>query len=376
MTMYSSRRFLAELIALPSVNPAFASAGDPAAGEHRVGEFLLASAAKAGLDVETQEVAPGRLNYLAHLNPRSRPRRRILLAPHLDTVPATPGQLRPVVKGDRLYGRGACDTKGSVASMFLALCDLAATRRLPADLQITFAGLADEEHAQLGSRGYVRSGRRADLAIVGEPTRLAVITAHKGNLWLRLETRGKAAHGARPQLGENAVHKMCLVVDWLETTHMQVLQQRQHPLLGSPTVNVGVIRGGTQANIVPDRCEIVVDRRTIPGETQTSVIRELKSALRQAGLSAAISNGKDAPCLPMETDTSHPLVAAFLSSMKLQPKGAHYFCDAAIFSAGGIPSIVYGPGDISQAHTVDEWISLKSVETARRKLVRFFQSLA
>src|SRR5207245_11080546 len=141
-------------------------------------------------------------------------------------------------------GRGACDTKGSIAAMMGALCDLARSGRRPEQTELVFAGLVDEENAQAGSRAFVRTKLKADLAIVGEPTGLQVVTAHKGSLWLKLETRGKAAHGAQPQLGRNAVHAMAQIVDLLETEYSARLRRRRHPLLGHATVSVGVISGG------------------------------------------------------------------------------------------------------------------------------------
>ena len=208
--MSPAEKLLRELIALPSVNPALLPVGDPRAGEQRVAEFLAATAAHAGLDVHLQNVFPGRSNVLARLRPSGKSRQRVVLAPHMDTVgevsmPDT--MFRPIRKGERLFGRGACDTKGSVAAMLTAILNVAMAAR-PATTEIVFAALVDEEINQSGSRALVKSGFRADLAIVGEPTRLSVVTAHKGDLWLTLETRGRAAHGARPELGRNAVLEM------------------------------------------------------------------------------------------------------------------------------------------------------------------------
>ena len=264
--MTRTEKLLAELIALPSVNPAFMPPRHPHAGEKNVADFLASVAARAGLEIELQKVMPGRFNLLARLRPRNKVRRTILLAPHLDTVGANATKFIPQRKNGRLYGRGACDTKGSIAAMLTALCELADSKSLPLETEIVFAGLIDEEHAQAGSRALAASGFKADMAIVGEPTRLQVVTAHKGSLWLDLETRGKAAHGATPQLGKNAIHEMARIVDLLETDYAAQLRKRKHPLLGAATVNVGKISGGTQPNIVPDFCKISVDRRTLPGE--------------------------------------------------------------------------------------------------------------
>ena len=314
--MTRTEKLLAELIALPSVNPAFAPRSGaaarqarpshPFAGEKRMADFLASFAARAGLEVEFQKVAPGRANVIARLWPPGKIRQTILLAPHLDTVGADDSQFVPRRKNGRLYGRGACDTKGSVAAMLTALCELANAKSRPRETEIVFAGLVDEENAQAGSRAFVgqasslsserdsasgkklctgfagagRQDARPALAIVGEPTRLQVVTAHKGSLWLQLETRGRAAHGATPQLGQNAIYEMARIVDLLATDYTARLRCRRHPLLGTATVNVGTISGGAQPNIVPDCCAITIDRRTLPGETESGVRREIAALLR------------------------------------------------------------------------------------------------
>ena len=400
--MTRTEKLLAELIALPSVNPAFASQSEASAqqarrsefGERNVADFLAKVAAKAGLDVASQQVLPGRSNLIVRLPPRNRVRQTILLAPHLDTVDAEASQFIPRKKNGRLYGRGACDTKGSVAAMFTALCELADLKSRPNETEIVFAGLIDEEHAQAGSRALVRRSAfrrfgqsmassdrlklelQTTLAIVGEPTRLQVVTAHKGSLWLQLETRGRAAHGATPQFGKNAVHEMARLVQALETDYAARLRKRKHPLLGTATVNVGTICGGTQPNIVPDSCAVTLDRRTLPGESETGVCREIAAFLKSKKLSAKISSAKPAPALPLETNPKLPLIRQILRGLgQSKPAGADYFCDAAVLARGGIPSVVFGPGDIAQAHTADEWISLASLERGKNLLLHFLKSL-
>ncbi len=380
--MFPTVKLLAELIALPSVNPGFVpQIGTSArqtrliAGEQRVADFLASVATRAGLEVEFQKVLPGRSNLIARLRPRNKIRQTILLAPHLDTVSAEDSQFIPRRKNGRLHGRGACDTKGSAAAMLSALGELAESKSRPQETEIVFTGLVDEEHAQAGSRALTASGLRANLAIVGEPTRLQAVTAHKGSLWLELETRGKAAHGATPQLGKNAVYEMARVVEVLETDYAARLRRRRHPLLGPATVNVGAICGGTQPNIVPDRCAITIDRRTLPGETGDSVQREMAAFLHSRKLHAIISSAKLAPALPLQTNPKLPLVRQFLRSIgQTRPRGVDFFCDAAVLSAGGIPSVVFGPGDIAQAHTTDEWISLAELEHGKDLLLNFLKS--
>jgi succinyl-diaminopimelate desuccinylase len=396
--MTRTEKLLAELIALPSVNPAFAPAAAVTArpsrriyGEKNVADFLAATAASAGLEIEFQKVFPDRSNVIARLRPRNQIKQTILLAPHLDTVGAVESQFIPRRKNGRLHGRGACDTKGSVAAMLTALCELAEAKTRPLETEIVFAGLVDEEHAQAGSRALVaqasslclpeKSTHRQDacatiFGIVGEPTKLQVVTAHKGSLWLQLETRGQAAHGATPHLGKNAVHEMARVVDALETDYAAQLRRRKHKLLGAATVNVGKISGGAQPNIVPDACVIEIDRRTLPGETEAGVRREITALLRAKKLAAKISNAKLAPALALETDPRRPLVRQFLRGVnQVRPAGVDYFCDAAVLAAAGIPSVVFGPGDIAQAHTADEWISLASLERGKNRLFNFLKSL-
>lgn len=374
-----TQRLLCDLIAIPSVNPAFMPDSGLAAGEETIAEYLATALAKAGLPVEFQEVFPHRPNIWTQLVPTGKARSRVLLAPHLDTV-GQPGEwtdmFKPQVKGGRILGRGACDTKGSVAAMLTALFRLARAGQRPAHTEIVFAGLVDEENAQAGSRAVVEKGYRADLAIVGEPTLGRIVTAHKGDVWLRLDTRGKAAHGARPELGRNAVHAMAKIVDIIETEYAAMLQTHRHPLLGRATVNVGSIQGGTQPNIVPAECFITIDRRTLPGENEALVRKEVRALLRAHALSATLGSARTAPCLPMETDLTLPMVHQLLAVARQQTGlGVDFFCDAAVLSHGGIPSVVFGPGDIAQAHTNLEWVSTASLESATDLLERFLRSL-
>jgi acetylornithine deacetylase len=376
--MTQSEKLLQELIALPSVNPAFLPPGDPRAGEWRVAEFLGATAGRAGLDVEFQEVLPGRSNLVARLLPSGKSRQRIVLAPHMDTVGvADERQFTPQLKAGRVYGRGACDTKGSIAVFLSALLELASAKRRPSGTEIIFIALVDEESGQAGSRFLARSGFKADLAIVGEPTRLQIVTAHKGDLWLQLETKGKAAHGSRPELGHNAVHLMAKIVHLLETDYARQLRRRRHALLRHATINVGAIAGGRQPNIVPDWCAIRIDRRTIPGENDPAVKREILRFIRRHGLRASMLDTKnEEPAPPLETNPRLPLVQQFLRSAgQKKPAGVDFFTDAGVLAAAGIPSVVFGPGDIAQAHTTDEWVAASQLERGQRLLFRFLQSL-
>ena len=369
-------KLLRDLIALPSVNNAFLPPGDPHAGEELVADYLKNRARKACLEIETQATNSGRDNLIVRLKPLGQATHRIILAPHMDTVGGDLDKIfRPTKKGERLHGRGACDTKGSVAVMFHAMEHLAKRHR-PANTEIVFIGFVDEECNQTGSRAFSKLKLKANLALVGEPTRCRVVTAHKGDLWLRLSTRGKAAHGARPELGRNAVHTMAKCIDTIETEYALNLGKRRHPLLGHPTINTGIVRGGSQPNIVPDVCEADLDRRTLPGESFTTIRREIGEVLKKRGLKARLTNVKGYTCPAMETDPTLPMVQQLMRTVRqTKPLGVDYYCDAANIAATGVPAIVWGPGDIAQAHTADEWISIRQIERGMDVLTRFLLSL-
>ena len=369
-------KLLRDLIALPSVNNAFLPPGDPHAGEELVADYLKNRARKAGLEIETQATNSGRDNLIIRLKPLGQATHRIILAPHMDTVGGDLDKIfRPTKKGERLHGRGACDTKGSVAVMFHAMEHLAKRDR-PANTEIVFIGFVDEECNQTGSRAFSKLKLKANLALVGEPTRCKVVAAHKGDLWLRLSTRGKAAHGSRPELGRNAVHTMAKCIDAIETEYAQNLGKRRHPVLGHPTINTGIVRGGSQPNIVPDVCEADLDRRTLPGESFTTISREIGEVLKKRGLKARLTNVKGYTCPAMETDPTLPMVQQFMRTVRqTKPLGVDYYCDAANIATTGVPAIVWGPGDIAQAHTADEWISIRQLERGMDVLTRFLLSL-
>jgi acetylornithine deacetylase/succinyl-diaminopimelate desuccinylase-like protein len=294
----------------------------------------------------------------------------------MDTVNALDSQFTPQKRNGKIFGRGACDAKGAIAPMLGALCHLARNGPRPEQTEIIFVGLVDEENAQAGSRALVRTKLRADLAIVGEPTELRVVTAHKGTFWLKMETHGQAAHGSRPELGVNAVHEMARIVHLLETDYAKQLRRQRHPVLGIPTINVGSISGGTQANIVPDYCSIMVDRRTLPGEKDHRIRAGIQSLLRAKGLKANIHPLREDPWLPLDTNVKLPLVAQFFKiARQTKPAGVNFFSDASVLSQGGIPSVLFGPGDIAYAHTTDEWVDTKSLDRAEAMLRQFLLSL-
>ena len=370
-------RLLSDLIAIPSVNPAFGADQPQWTGEAAVAEHLIDHAHRVGLEVERQEVATNRFNVLIRYRPEQADGERVLLAPHMDTVRVIdPVQLQPTIRDGRLYGRGACDTKGSIAAMFDALRRLTESETRPAKTEILLACLVDEENAQAGSRHFAKTSGKISLGIVGEPTQLQPVCAHKGALWMRLSTKGKAAHASKPHLGASAIQAMARVILDFEGDYRESLNQVQHPLLGSPSINVGVIHGGAQPNIVPDQCEALIDRRTLPGESDEGIMETLARRCQDLGIDVGVANDKGLPSPAMEAPLDHPPLQNFIRAVGgLEPVGVDYFCDAAILDAAGIPCVVYGPGDIAQAHTSDEWIALSQLESASDQLLNYFQSL-
>ena len=341
-------RTLGDLVRIPSVNPAF-EGGTSEAG---VADYVARFCRDRGLEVRLQEVFPGRSNVLARRPGKTS--RRLLFEAHMDTVTAagmTIPPFEPRIEGGRLYGRGACDTKAGLAAMLHAV---AAVERPPCDVWI--AAVVDEEHA---FRGVLKlcEGLKADVAIVSEPTGMRLVSASKGVLRWKIRCRGRAAHSSKPHLGDNAITRMARVVLALEND-TAALGRASHPLVGSPTLSVGLIQGGTQVNIVPDACTISVDRRLIPGEDPVDVRRHYERLLAPLGAEMDPPMLED-PALETPLDAA---VVRLARELLGDPVGVPYGSDASKLSRAGIPSILVGPGSIDQAHTADEYVDLAQVE--------------
>jgi acetylornithine deacetylase/succinyl-diaminopimelate desuccinylase-like protein len=354
---------LQDLVAIPSVNPA----GDPGTdgtGEQAMADYVAEFLVGLGADVRQDEIAPGRPNVIAEFRPDAKnPRAHLAFAPHLDTVSVTGMTIAPfdpVIRDGKLYGRGSSDTKGPMAAALWALHDWAQSpSRAQSDIAWTFLGLMGEEAGQEGSRAVAETGFRSDLALVLEPTSLGVVTAHKGVLWMEVETAGLACHGSAPQNGRNAIYAMRRVLEIIETKMIPELAQRPHPTLGPVTVNVGTIRGGSKINIVPDACSIELDCRLVPGVEAEHLRALLQGVLREAGLEARVIEQRHAA--PLDTDAQLPWVAK-LGQVARGLTTAPWYSDAAVLGHAGCPSVCVGPGSIAQAHTRDEFIALHDLE--------------
>jgi len=359
---------LQALVRIPSVNP-HGSPGVDHPGEQACAEFVAGFLREeCGAQAELREVAPGRPNVLGRFPSNAPGKKRIILAPHLDTVSVGGMTIDPFggeIREGRVWGRGATDTKGPMAAMLWSLREL--RDRIPGlGHEVWFAGLMGEEAGQEGARAFVKQ-ERADFALIGEPTGRDVVYTHKGAYWLKLRTTGRAVHASAPELGENAIYKMAGVVRCIRDEIAPRLAAQSHPILGAPTISAGRILGGTKINIVPDSCELEVDTRTIPGQDPGEIVRLLKEA--SPGLDASVWQAA-----PLNTDPAHPLIQLLLKNGS-RLTGAPWFCDAAVFAEAGIPAVAAGPGFIAQAHTNDEWIAVSELDLGVQFYRAFLEAL-
>jgi acetylornithine deacetylase/succinyl-diaminopimelate desuccinylase family protein len=358
---------LADLVAIPSVNPMGSERTEPEFGEARVADYVASFLGRHGIRSERRPVLPGRGNVLARLPGRS-PEGSILFETHMDTVRVDNMEIAPfdpVQRDGKLFGRGACDAKSSLAAMMVAMAR-ARERTPPADVWLCAA--VDEEFSFGGAAHLVRSGFRTSYALVGEPTRLNVVTAHKGTARWRLTARGRSAHAATPWEGENAIYKMARVVAALERYAGELQATPPHARLGPRTLNVGTIEGGQTVNTVPDRCDITVDRRVLPGEDPDLVAGAVDALHAREGLAELVEVTQILRDPPLETPDDSAWVQTVLAAARgvvaAETAAVHYGTDASKFAEAGIPSVVIGPGDIAQAHTACEWVGVEEVRAA------------
>lgn len=347
---------------------------EPPYYEERVSDFLERFFLSLKVPYERRTIAPGRDNLIARYEPPGTAMRTLLWDAHQDTVPAE-GMIvepfRPLIEGERVFGRGSCDVKGGLASMLSAFSRLV-NERPAGSARVLLACTVDEEYTHTGSSALASEGLTVDLAIVAEPTKLEVVTAHKGAVRWKILTDGIACHSSRPGDGINAIYRMARVLSALEVIANQLQEKVPDPLLGPPTLSVGRIEGGQSVNVVPDRCSIDLDRRVIPGEDVDGVRETLRIALNTA-LDHTIPFEFSEPWVRMPSLSPEqtrnwvdPIRDAMAKVLGTPPpvSAVPYGTDAGPLAASGIPSVVIGPGDIAQAHTKDEWIAIEQLELA------------
>lgn len=354
---------LSALVAIPSENPP--------GGERVVAEFIQDRLAPLGFTLRLEEYAPDRFNVEAVLS--NGPGPVFAFNTHMDTVPAGTGWASdPFVlteREGRLYGRGSCDCKGPLAAMLEALQMMAEDRsNWSGTLLGVFTG--DEEVASEGAKHYcaARSGvaPSIDMVVVGEPTANATFSAHKGSFRPRVRVLGKAAHSGSPHLGENAIFAVGQLMPRIADYHDEVLAQRSHPLVGSPSLTVTRIFGGHADNVIPDACELLLDRRLIPGETDASAMVEiaalLKTAQAELGVRSEIIGKKATTGGAAETALDAPIVQISMAACQAAgvadpgPFGFQGACDLVHFIEAGATGTVIGAGDIRVAHKPDEFV--------------------
>ena len=386
---------LADLVRRPSVNPMGRDVSGPEYLEGRVSDYLVQRFTAAGLTWVRQPVAPGRDNILVRLEATVPAAPVILWDAHQDTVPVenmTIEPFVPVVRDGRMHGRGTCDVKGGMAAMVAALERLAAAageRRAT----IVFSATVNEEFGFSGAKAVARLwagddeatvpndtaarllvGPRPTLAVVAEPTGLDLVVQHKGAIRWRIRVPGRACHSAFPEQGVNAIYPAGRAILAIESLARELLARHPDHACGPPTLNLGTIRGGSGVNLVPDLVVLEVERRVLPEESaheaRAEVIARIAAACGDAGIT------HDEPFLEsagLADATRDPRAAPWVERLSARARergaaaahtAARYGTNASVYTAAGVPSVVFGPGSIAQAHTADEWIDLADVGLA------------
>jgi acetylornithine deacetylase len=361
-----------ELVSVDSVNPDLVPG---AAGEGEIALLVGSWLAERGVAVRYQEAAPRRLNVIGRVAGHGGGR-SLMLNAHLDTVgtESMPDALRPVIRDGRLYGRGAHDTKSGLAAAMVATV-AAIDMHLRGD--VVLAAVVDEEGESKGTEALLTEWV-ADAGIVLEPTGQVIVPAHKGFMWADVETLGVAAHGSDPEHGVDAILGMGYVMVELDALATGLRHRPPAGALGTGSLHASLIGGGRELPTYPDRCSLVVERRTVPGDTAEKVLAELEAAIAAAHRHDASGRWTAAASLrlarpPLATPRDDPVVvavaeacAAMAGSVALGPVA--FWTDAALMSAAGISSVVFGAkGD--GMHSASEWVNLESVQVVADVLV-------
>jgi len=347
-----------------------------APGEAEIAEYIAEYMRGIGLETRVEEVERGRPNVVGLLKGvGSGP--TLMLNGHMDTVGIDYMEidpLDPVVRDGRLYGRGAIDMKGGLAAI-LAAAKAVVDSGVPLRGDLVVAAVCDEEYASIGTERLVEEVR-ADAAVVGEPTGLGVLVAHKGFAWIDIETRGVAAHGSMPEKGVDAIAKMGKVLVGIEELQEAVLQRRKHRLVGSPSIHASTIQGGRELSTYPDHCKLQVERRIIPGEDASGVDAEMKALLASLKESDPKFDGsyritfvRDPMEVSPDEEICRTLRQSALDVTGTEPSfvGGGGWMDTQILWAHGTPAVAFGPVG-EGPHAAVEYVEVDSVIEAARIL--------
>ena len=365
LSLESITALTADLVRIPSVNPAVAA--DEDGDECAIAAFAAQWLSDRGVRAWTEDAAPGRPNVVAEVAASEGP--TLVLCAHLDTV-GTAGMTAPFeprVEGDRMYGRGSYDMKGGVAAAMAVAAALAG--RLSRG-RLMLALVADEEYASLGTIAFVAK-HRADACIVTEPSALDLVLAHKGFVWAEITTVGRAAHGSRWDLGDSAISTMGRVITALDAFDRDVLRSRTHPLVGPASMHASLVRGGVGLSTYAPECRLGIERRTLPGETTAAVVGELREVVARVAPTARLDVTLDRP--PLACDANSALARSVRGAatrvLGAPPRevGVSFWMDAALFEAAGITSVNFG-GHGGGEHEAVEWVSLSSIVSCARVL--------
>ncbi|MCY4146796.1 MAG: ArgE/DapE family deacylase [Chloroflexi bacterium] len=364
--MNELHQLIADLVAIDSVNPDLVLGG---AGEAQIADYIAAWGRARQLEVAAQTVAPGRPNVILRA-PGSGGGKSLMLNAHTDTVGVVGMQapLSPGIRAGRLYGRGAYDMKSGLAACMLTLL---AARDMGLRGDVIVSAVADEEYGSIGTEALLAEWARwpADAVVIAEPTALDISIAHRGFVWLEIETRGKAAHGSLPEQGIDAIANMGKILVDLAALDRQLRAEPTHDLLGSGSLHASLIEGGEEISMYPALCKLLVERRTIPGEDDAHVLAQAQGILD----GCAATDSQFQACVratfsrpPYAIDAGHPLVQSLhtvtTARRGRQPAivGSSWWTDAALFAAAGVPTVVLGPAGAG-AHAREEWVDLESV---------------
>jgi acetylornithine deacetylase len=366
------KQVLSRLVGIDSRNPNLSPDGP---GEEEIGFYLAELLADLGLQVFTYELAPKRVNVVGIL-PGNGSGRSLMLNGHMDTVGVSEMKdpFSGAVREGRLYGRGSQDMKGSLAAMLGAVKALVDSDiRLEGDL--LFAAVADEEDQSLGTMDLIKH-HTADAAVVTEPTNLELVLAHRGLIWYEVETLGKAAHGSRYKEGIDAITHMGRFLAKLDLLAQELPERKPHPLAGPPSLHAALIQGGTDSCTYAARCKVNIDRRTIPGESEEQVTRELQQIIEELSKLDPSFQAEVRPLVkraPLETNPETEIARVLSQAFRKQAgeapilSGAGYWSDASLLAEAGMEAVLLGP-EGKGLHSSEEWVDLESVYTLSRVL--------